>query len=117
MRRWQLTAILVVLATTGVSLAAGTPVGVSVVRRGRTLLQEVWEQVVPTWHDDHRDPPPPEPPAPSPVPSSTIPELSEPLPAPVPVIRVLPPDPVPMHVGCGGAPVPIDQPVPACGRG
>jgi hypothetical protein len=126
MRRWQLTAVLVVLAGAGVTLAAGVPAGVVAIDRGRSLAAALWESVVLTRHDDLRREPVAQPETlpeaapfgrdPSPPPT-TIPELSEPLRPARPVITVLPPDPAPVHYGCGGRPVPADQPVPACGMG
>jgi hypothetical protein len=124
MRRWQVTAGLVVLAGIGVTLATGLPAGVVAIGQGRTLLVALWDAVVPDLHHDpDRGEPLPTIPEVTPIgtvaepPPTTIPELSEPI-RPIPSPRVvLPPDPEPVHYGCGGRPVPADAPMPACGMG
>jgi hypothetical protein len=126
MRRWQVTAVLVVLAGAGVTLAAGMPAGAVVIGHGQTLLQTLWEAVDPTWRDEMAvHPLPVEHTIPevhafsdrsAPVPT-TIPELSEPIRPTPPILTVLPPDPVPVRYGCGGRAVRSDEPMPACGMG
>lgn len=109
MRRWQLTAVLVVLAAAGISLATGLPT--AAVAAIAWLSRPVEPEPV-TW-----DPPVGELPTQARPPREPvlIPELGEPI-APVPVL-VLPPDPVPVRYGCGGIEVADGQPLPACGMG
>lgn len=120
MRRWQLTAVMVVLAAAGISLATGLPVGIVAIRWLTPDPIEVADLV------GRGDPVEPVVDARTARPGSEellIPELSDPV-RPEPPVRSdpppvvhLPPDPVPVHYGCGGSPVPIDQPVPVCGMG
>jgi hypothetical protein len=102
MRRWQLTAVLVVLAAAGIGLwtclpPAGSP------RPERPTI-EPWPAGPEPVVDVIVTPPP-----------TTLPPRSSP--PQRPIVQQLPPDPAPVQYGCGGRAVAADEPVPECGQG